>query len=147
MTYKVCSKCKVEKTLDEFYKDLRNKDGKSSNCKECHAVNAANWKANNPEKVRLIQKAYYAKNAEKRRDAAKKWVSKNRENVNIMRAKWRIENPLCPTSKEGMKLRRLNLHDNAVKQTLRGVSNPPQELIELKRLHLQMKRLIKQQGK
>ena len=34
---KVCTKCSVEKPLDEFYKDKRNKiDGKGGKCKQCN---------------------------------------------------------------------------------------------------------------
>jgi len=32
---KMCRKCKVEKSLDEFHNDKRNADGKSSMCKKC----------------------------------------------------------------------------------------------------------------
>ena len=37
MTTKVCPKCRVEKTLDEFYTDRSTKDGYTSTCKECRA--------------------------------------------------------------------------------------------------------------
>ena len=32
---KICSKCKIEKPLDEFYDDKRSADGKGSQCKDC----------------------------------------------------------------------------------------------------------------
>lgn len=35
MDTKVCSKCKVEKPLSEFYSDKRLKSGKASSCKSC----------------------------------------------------------------------------------------------------------------
>lgn len=35
MEIKPCSKCKVEKPLNEFYKDSRRKNGASSWCREC----------------------------------------------------------------------------------------------------------------
>lgn len=31
----LCSKCKTEKSIAEFYKNLRRKNGLSSCCKEC----------------------------------------------------------------------------------------------------------------
>lgn len=34
-SHKVCSQCKEEKHLDEFYNHITNKDGKSGRCKQC----------------------------------------------------------------------------------------------------------------
>ena len=34
---KVCSKCKVAKSIDEYNKDKSNKDGIKSQCKECRS--------------------------------------------------------------------------------------------------------------
>lgn len=36
METKICSKCKVEKPLDEYHKDKRARDGRYSHCKACH---------------------------------------------------------------------------------------------------------------
>ena len=33
---KVCTKCKVEKPLDEFYRNKKQKDGRRASCKECY---------------------------------------------------------------------------------------------------------------
>ena len=35
MNVKKCSKCKVEKNLDEFYRSSKSKDGRKSSCKSC----------------------------------------------------------------------------------------------------------------
>ncbi len=34
-TNKKCSKCRIEKSTEEFAKDKYNKDGFTSSCKEC----------------------------------------------------------------------------------------------------------------
>jgi 5-methylcytosine-specific restriction endonuclease McrA len=34
---KVCTKCNVNKALEDYYKDTRHKDGRASECKSCHA--------------------------------------------------------------------------------------------------------------
>ncbi len=65
---KICSKCKTEKSLDQFNKDSRRKDGLTYYCKLCvrtYTVKSRNyldidyrnaqskkWKNNNPQKVR-----------------------------------------------------------------------------------------------
>ena len=33
---KLCSSCGEEKPLDQFPKDIRNRDGRQSNCRQCH---------------------------------------------------------------------------------------------------------------
>ena len=38
--YKVCSKCKMEKSLIEFHKDKSNKSGYHSSCKTCKNIKA-----------------------------------------------------------------------------------------------------------
>ena len=35
MTFKICSKCNIDKDLGEFHKDKSRKDGLRSACKEC----------------------------------------------------------------------------------------------------------------
>ena len=58
---KVCTKCKVEKSVEEFSKANREKDGLQPQCKECIK---AYYQANS-EKISVNQKAYYQANAEK----------------------------------------------------------------------------------
>ena len=38
MGAKKCTKSGIEKTLEEFYKDKRNKDGRTSQCKKRQAI-------------------------------------------------------------------------------------------------------------
>lgn len=40
---KVCSDCKNEKLLDEFYKNIRYKDGYRNHCKPCHSIRWKNY--------------------------------------------------------------------------------------------------------
>ena len=35
MIKKICTKCKINKVLEEYYKDTRHKDGRASECKSC----------------------------------------------------------------------------------------------------------------
>lgn len=49
---KVCSKCKIEKSIKDFYKDKRTKCGLCSQCKSCHNNYAKN------EKTRAYKKIY-----------------------------------------------------------------------------------------
>ena len=117
MTTKICSKCKVEKDVGEFYKDRTARDGLQYKCKLCAKFATREWRIENPEKFK--------------KDILK-WRAKNQERVR----KFSRESSLRGTER---------LTDCYVKLKL-GVPNPPQELIELKRLQLQIHREVKQQG-
>ena len=57
MNMKRCSKCSVEKSLAEFYKDKTKKDGLQYWCKQCALNNIKKWKSNNPEQfINTIKK-------------------------------------------------------------------------------------------
>lgn len=81
---KVCNKCEVEKSINDFYNRSASKDGKAYTCKKCvynvarqwRKVNAViykkhltNWKKKNHERYlelqRKSQKNYYKNNPEK----------------------------------------------------------------------------------
>lgn len=77
---KTCSKCKEEKSLDEF-----SKDGHNSICKTCVRVKN--------EKRREYNKKYYRDNIEKINATSKKWRAENSDRVRTCNKKWYAENP------------------------------------------------------
>lgn len=57
-TIKICSKCKIPKSLTEdFYRRRRSQDGRQSECKDCRNAAVATWKAANPERVKATEQA------------------------------------------------------------------------------------------
>lgn len=46
---KRCSKCGLEKPLDQFNRDKRLKSGRRSRCKTCESAQFARWSAENPD--------------------------------------------------------------------------------------------------
>lgn len=62
---KICTKCKKEKSLDKFYKDLQKKDGLHCACKECKSKDAKIYKSKNSERLKLTAKEYDRERKEK----------------------------------------------------------------------------------
>ena len=158
---KVCSRCKVEKGVDDFYKTKYLKCGLTSYCKGCCSKNTAKynrensekvkkrwdeWKNNNPEKLKKYKtkwktsntekiKKYYENNADKIKEKSREYYAHNSINVNKCNAEYKKEFIV-------------NLKDEYIKGLLR-CQNYPQELInnpefiEVKRLLIKTKRLCK----
>lgn len=80
---KICSKCKIEKSITEFRKRTGRKSGYASWCKECSDKSIKLWRENNKEKVREYNKTQYKTMSSKekiklylKRD---EWGTKNRK--------------------------------------------------------------------
>lgn len=118
---KKCTKCGEVKPLDLFYADKRNKDGKQSECKECTRERGRKWRLENPEKSKERFRKWCLENPEKVREAGRKW--------------------------------RDSLSDGYVTKMMKASGLPPEiieanpELIELKRLQIQLNRKINQKKK
>ncbi len=86
---KKCPKCKLQKPVLEFHKNISKRDGYSSLCKECAKTSRRvsrnqpgvkerlklYWKAyrkNNIEKIKLKNEKYLRENPEKRRDTVRR---------------------------------------------------------------------------
>jgi 5-methylcytosine-specific restriction endonuclease McrA len=85
---KVCTKCKVEKVLEEFYAHKRGKHGRLAECKVCNKI----YRAENKEKIAAYSKIYGAENKEKIAARGKLYRKENKEKVRIRRKKYKIEN-------------------------------------------------------
>lgn len=52
MKTKICSKCKIEKPIEDFDKHNSHKDGLRSECKKCHNEWKRQYRLKNKEKIR-----------------------------------------------------------------------------------------------
>ena len=86
---KICSKCKIEKSVVEFHKDKSRKDGLNNTCKMCVIENVKRWRQANPEKKREHDKKYKQANPEK----VKRWYQANPEKVRESIKRWQQANP------------------------------------------------------
>ena len=89
---KRCIKCGEEKELNKFHKHPETKDGRNSYCKKCVLRQAAEWRENNPEKIKENHKKWYINNREKIIKIAKQWAENNPEKVRKNQKKWRKQN-------------------------------------------------------
>lgn len=68
---KICTKCKVEKSIDNFLHSSRvlknGTCGYASECKECHKIANYHWEKTNREKRNAIARHWYQKHKNERR--------------------------------------------------------------------------------
>ena len=74
---KTCSKCKIDKSREDFHKNRSYKDGLHYRCKLCRILRQRNDIINNKEYVRQ----YYIKNKERISSYQKKYRQENKEKL------------------------------------------------------------------
>lgn len=121
---KICSKCKIKKEDEDFYKDPRIKqDGLYGKCILCHNRVARVWQKKNPDKMR---------------SAANRWSKKNPTKVNAKLRRYRS------TPEGRAKTRQWNINYkqankakinsiNAARRALQFNATPPWTTPEMKR--------------
>jgi hypothetical protein len=77
MQTKICSKCKEEKEVCEFYNNKDRFDGKRPECKVCSNKQSTLYNQKNKEKVNKIKQKYVDNNKEKVKQSKKEWFNKN----------------------------------------------------------------------
>ena len=77
MEKKICSKCKLEKDVCEFYKHSKYPNIYRGQCKKCMNNNSLSYYSNNKEKIKEQSKIYVIKNSEKIKKRRKLYVEKN----------------------------------------------------------------------
>lgn len=93
---KICTKCKIEKSFDNFSKDSNGKFGFKSSCKFC----ISQYQKNNKERIHRqqkeyrknsvhIKKEYYENNKEKIQLYQRKYRELNKEKLYEQRKSWR----------------------------------------------------------
>ena len=55
LTSKTCKGCKETKPVEQFYKELRNRDGLQGKCRVCTDLRTKEWQRVNKDKVRQYQ--------------------------------------------------------------------------------------------
>ena len=129
--FKKCNKCGEVKLLDCFSKDKTNKDGYKSGCKKCLSASYDKYYAKNREKILAKTLEWRTKNPEKVKDSYAKYYAENSEKVKAFEIRYTKE-----------------LRDSYIKKQIKQQTGVPyehitQDLIETKRLHILIKRKLK----
>ena len=107
MEKKICSKCRVEKDVCEFYKQPNSNGGVKSICKECRKLEKsknAEYHLINKEKIYIKKKEWIKKNPDYMKEYGKIYNIKNRETLNLKLKKWRKANETLHKVKTRIKI-------------------------------------------
>ena len=95
---KICNKCNVIKSFEDFYKQKKGKFGLCGRCKECMQAYYNKRYSENPDKIRAIQKKYYDNNPTAKRNTMLKYYYKlSREEYDILLMKQNNSCGICKT--------------------------------------------------
>ena len=161
METKFCSKCAISKNISEYPLNKSCRGGREGVCKTCrsrsrkpvnhkahyqkykekHKARSRQWRAANPEKSR----SYWAKLESKPDYDPRAWEKRNPDRAKEAKRLWARDN-LDYSAKKKAGIASLSNHYLA---ELLGssVAKLPPELIEAKRVHLQIHRLLRDMTK
>ena len=147
---KTCTNCKVEYPLDNFYKRKLSKDGHGYLCKDCNRIKCAEYIKANPKKEASYRKKQYDKDPEKAKKRFTAWRSKNRDKARASNSLWIKNNP--EKYKECMAANNKKITNSLPEWFMRKYffgkdKTIPVELINLKRVQIQINRELKQMEK
>lgn len=148
---KVCSKCRIEKSAIDFYKNRSRKDGLTTYCKSCVLERERKCRVENKEKIRQSAKKYYEKNKTKISKWHKENFFKNKEKILERNKKYAAQNKIKILDRN---LRyRIELKNCYLIKLLKDSDKTlaqapiPKSLVKLKREEIKIKRLIKEMTK
>jgi len=80
---KICSKCKIEKSLGEFCKHKKSKDGHYNICKECKTIQDKEYRNKNKKKIAKQKKEYSSRKEIKEAKTIydKQWSKNNPDKI------------------------------------------------------------------
>jgi hypothetical protein len=74
---KICKKCQINKSLEEYGDNKNNQDKKSIYCKDCERVRGKEYRDKNRDKVNESAKKWRKNNPEKYQKTIEKYLEKN----------------------------------------------------------------------
>jgi len=150
---KKCPKCGRLLPLDGFYISASRKDGHQSRCKGCSKEAAKLRNIAYPDKAAESYKKWKEKNPEKAKECARNSAKKHREKVRKLKeadptTRWRILHPeefRAQRQKARDELSSSYVKNVIARRSTLNISEVPDEMVEMKRTLLQLKRLAAEQ--
>ena len=105
---KICKQCKIEKSLDDFYKHKKMSDGHLNVCKSCKL----DYQKSRPKRDPQYIKDYYQINRERLLNQNREYRAANKEKCNSKSREWKRNN------KE-----RVRFHNRKRREMKRGMSD------------------------
>lgn len=148
LLYVVTAAEKAQRTLKRKRYYEKNKDKLAALAKTPRAKELrSRYSLKNKDAISAQRKDFYHKNSERLKEKSASYYEENKEKLIEKVNKWGKENPekVHAYKSKHKKSAIKSLSDTYVKDRIRasfGVKNPPQELVELKRVQLKIHRLI-----
>ena len=76
-----CTKCKIEKSAEEFYIAKNTKSGRQGACISCSRAKNKVWRETHPEQKKASDKVWLEANIEKKKATDAAWYSRNAEDI------------------------------------------------------------------
>ena len=92
MITKTCCRCKITKSIDNFFKNKSEKDGLNDSCKTCCRELGKIYRQKYRNKTFERHKKYRLENKEKVRQAHVVYANKNKEKIKLQKQKYYLEN-------------------------------------------------------
>lgn len=164
---KICKTCKSEKSLIDFGKSKRHKDGLLSSCKECTRKKRSDyfkknpeafskkrnrekqWKLDNPERVKINDQKYRNKNKEAIDKRHRNYVKNNPDKIKKAKKHYEIRNPEVRAEIKTRRraAERLCVPEWSEKEKIRVIYQKAKWLSELTGLTYHVDHIIPIQGK
>jgi len=90
--FKTCSKCKIKKSTNDFYKHSQKKDGLNSSCRQCEKLHNKSRSEQIKQYNEQYKKQYYEKNKENIKNKSIEYYKNNKDKISESSKKRYIEN-------------------------------------------------------
>jgi len=89
---KYCKQCDSTKSLDDFYSNKSNKDGKGNYCKSCWNAYMREQDRKHKDRKAASTAAWYLRNRERKAQKVAEWRASNKDRVKNVQAQYRAKN-------------------------------------------------------
>ncbi len=91
---KTCCKCKLEKSLDDFYKNPSATDKVGSVCESCYKITRHNLYLKHKDKIKQRSKIWKKNNPDKLRESNRKSINRRRKKNPLLRIRHSLNSRL-----------------------------------------------------